>query len=83
MQTHSQALRDLAAAQKTEAENMTRLTRQTAQDSKMLKALTVMATLYLPATLLAVRRVVVELVRTRLAVQPQCSMIPRAARLCA
>ncbi|KAI4175203.1 MAG: hypothetical protein LQ346_008105, partial [Caloplaca aetnensis] len=53
MQTHSQALRDLAAAQKTEAENMTRLTRQTAQDSKMLKALTVMATLYLPATLLA------------------------------
>ncbi|KAL8896737.1 MAG: hypothetical protein Q9207_007562, partial [Kuettlingeria erythrocarpa] len=52
MQTHSQALRDLAAAQKTEAENMTRLTRQTAQDSKMLKALTVIATLYLPATLL-------------------------------
>lgn len=54
MQTHSQALRDLASAQKTEAENMTRLTRQTAQDSKMLKALTVMATLYLPASLLAV-----------------------------
>ncbi|KAL8916948.1 MAG: hypothetical protein Q9208_008269 [Pyrenodesmia sp. 3 TL-2023] len=53
MQTHSQALRDFASAQKTEAENMTRLTRQTAQDSKMLKALTVMATLYLPATLLA------------------------------
>ena len=54
MQSHSQALRDLAEAQKGEAEKMTRLTRQTALDSKMLKALTVMATLYLPAGLLAV-----------------------------
>lgn len=56
MQDHSQALRNIASAQKSEGENMTRLTRQTAQDSKMLKALTVMAILYLPATLLAVWR---------------------------
>ena len=33
---------------------MTRLAKQTAQDSKLLKALTVMASLYLPASLLAV-----------------------------
>ena len=54
MQIHSQALRDFASAQKSEGENMTRLMRKTAQDSKMLKALTVMASLYLPASLLAV-----------------------------
>ena len=54
MQNHSRALCDIASAQKLEGERMTRLTRQTAQDSKMLKALTIMATLYLPASLLAV-----------------------------
>lgn len=54
MQEHTQALRELAAAQKCEARNVTYLTKQTAQDSKLLKTLTVMATLYLPASLLAV-----------------------------
>lgn len=55
MRDHSQALRDISSGQKSESEIMTRLTRQTAQDSKMLKTLTVIASLYLPPTLLAVR----------------------------
>ncbi|KAM0802246.1 hypothetical protein BDR22DRAFT_887911 [Usnea florida] len=54
MRAHSQALRDIASAQRSEGETMTSLTRQTAQDSKMLKALTIVASLYLPPTLLAV-----------------------------
>ena len=54
MRAHSQALRDIASAQRSEGETMTKLTRQTAQDSKMLKALTIVASLYLPPTLLAV-----------------------------
>jgi hypothetical protein len=54
MQQYSRTLRDFAAAQRVEAESTARLLRQTAQDSRMLKALTVMASLYLPASLLAV-----------------------------
>lgn len=55
MQEHSLALRQLAADQKAESEHMARLSLQTVRDSKLLKSLTGLATLYLPASLLAVR----------------------------
>ena len=55
MQEHSLALRRLAADQKVESEHMAKLALQTVRDSKMLKSLTGLATLYLPASLLAVR----------------------------
>lgn len=55
MQEHNVALRQLAADQKAESEHTARLALQTVRDSKMLKSLTGLATLYLPASLLAVR----------------------------
>ena len=54
MQEHNVSLRQLSADQKAESEHMARLTSQTVRDSKLLKSLTALATLYLPASLLAV-----------------------------
>ncbi|CZR67836.1 uncharacterized protein PAC_17735 [Phialocephala subalpina] len=53
MYEQEQALRHIALASKIENENMAKLTRQAAQDSKFIKALTMLATMYLPATLIA------------------------------
>ena len=51
---NDQALRDIASAQKQGTEQMAKLAKQTAQDSTLLKALSMMGAFYLPATLLAV-----------------------------
>ena len=48
-------MKDVAIETKKENETLTRLAAQTANDSKTLKALTLIATIYLPATFLAVR----------------------------
>ncbi|KAF2658083.1 hypothetical protein K491DRAFT_294685 [Lophiostoma macrostomum CBS 122681] len=53
MQNHERALQQIATDSRSEGENMVRLARQAARDSKLLKALTMLATLYLPASLLA------------------------------
>lgn len=55
MQERSLASRQLAADQKVASEHTAKLALQTVRDSKMLKSLTGLATLYLPASLLAVR----------------------------
>lgn len=55
MQEHSLASRQLAADQKVASEHTAKLALQTVRDSEMLKSLTGLATLYLPASLLAVR----------------------------
>lgn len=54
MQNHETALRQIASESHTESENMVHLAKQTARDSKLLKALTILATMYLPSSLLAV-----------------------------
>ena len=48
-------MKDVAIETKKENETLTKLAAQTANDSKTHKALTVIATIYLPATFLAVR----------------------------
>lgn len=47
-------MRSIAAAAKDENERLISITEQTRRDSKSLKALTVVATMYLPASLVAV-----------------------------
>lgn len=52
---NSQALRLIASAQRLDGEIMARLSKHMAQDSNLFRTLTMMASLYLPAFLLAVR----------------------------
>jgi Mg2+ and Co2+ transporter CorA len=55
IRSNGEALKQITSAIRTENEKFNQLTTQTAQDSKMMKALTFLATLYLPASLIAVR----------------------------
>lgn len=55
IRSNGEALKQITSAIRTENEKFNELTTQTAQDSKTIKALTFLATLYLPASLIAVR----------------------------
>ena len=54
LKTDVALMRSIAAAAKNENERLINITEQTRRDSKSLKALTVVATMYLPASLVAV-----------------------------
>lgn len=54
MRTWSQALAQVSSDQKTATEHMAKIQTQAASDSRLLKSLTILATLYLPASLVAV-----------------------------
>lgn len=55
MRTQTQMLTELSKGQKKSSELIADMQSQTAKDSGLLKALTALATLYLPASLVAVR----------------------------
>ena len=55
LQTQNQALARLSSEQKVAVEQIAQLQTQTTNDSRLLKSLTALATLYLPASLVAVR----------------------------
>lgn len=54
MRLHTQALAHMSGEQKLATEHIEQLQATTASDSKLLKVLTALATLYLPASLTAV-----------------------------
>lgn len=54
MQTNVELLKGISYENKTANEMIARLAEQSSKDSRTLKALTVIATMYLPASLLAV-----------------------------
>jgi hypothetical protein len=55
IRSNGEALNQITSAIRTENEKLNELTSKTARDSKTMKALTFLATLYLPASLIAVR----------------------------
>ena len=64
MRIQTSALAQLSSDQKVATEHVEQLQIQTARDSRLLKSLTALATLYLPASLIAVCGYLRSLIRT-------------------
>ena len=59
-------MRSIAATAKDENDRLIRITEQTRRDSKSLKALTIVATMYLPASLVAVSTLFQHLIKMQI-----------------